>query len=143
MDKLMDEQPQWQPISMLLVFTDMVDGMLEASQEQLDNMQLAREKPHIMDDATLQRVVELYTNQLEDHRLFEEQFTRWLQQNLTSEQTREIERLQVQATALKACNEQILEITENIRGSTIDSVMGMDEFELIDALLLGKLKPPV
>ncbi len=139
----MDEQPQWQPISMLLVFTDMVDGMLEASQEQLDNMQLAREKPHIMDDATLQRVVELYTNQLEDHRLFEEQFTRWLQQNLTSEQTREIERLQVQATALKACNEQILEITENIRGSTIDSVMGMDEFELIDALLLGKLKPPV
>lgn len=138
----MDEQPQWQPISMLPIFTDMVDGMLEASREQLDNMQLAREKPHIMDDATLQRVVELYTNQIEDHRLFEEQFTRWLQQNPTSEQTREIERLQVQATALKACNEQILEITENIRGSTIDSVMGMDEFELIDALLSGKLKPP-
>jgi hypothetical protein len=30
----MDKQPQWQPISMLPVFTDMIDGMLDASQEQ-------------------------------------------------------------------------------------------------------------
>ena len=67
MDKHMDEQPQWQPISILPMCADMVDGMLESSQEQLANMQLAREKPHIMDDATLQRVVELYSNQLEDH----------------------------------------------------------------------------
>lgn len=61
---------------------------------------------------------------------------------LTSEQTREIERLKVQATKLKACNERILEITEEIQGSTIDSILAMDEFELIDAVLSGKLKPP-
>jgi len=53
----MDEQPQWQPISILPMYTNMVDGMLESSQEQLANMQLAREKPHIIDDAPLQRVV--------------------------------------------------------------------------------------
>ena len=139
----MDEQPQWQPISILPMYTNMVDGMLESSREQLANMQLACEKPHIMDDATLQRAVELYSNQLEDHWLLEEQFSRWLRQHLKSEQTREIERLKVQATKLKACNEQILEIAEDIRDSTIDSIMGMDEFELIDAVLSGKLKPPM
>jgi hypothetical protein len=143
MEETMDEQPQWQPISMLPVFTDMVDGMLDASQEQLANMQSARDKPHIMDDATLQRVVDLYNNQLEDHWLFEEQFTRWLRQNLEPEQIREIERLKVQATKLKACNEEILKIAEEIKGSTIDSILGMDEFELIDAVLSGKLKPPM
>lgn len=139
----MDEQPQWQPISMLPVFTNMVDQMLASSQEQLIHMQLAREKPHIMDDATLQRVVELYSNQLEDQWLFEEQFNRWLREDLRSEQIREIERLKVQATRIKACNEQILDITEEIRGSTIDNILAMDEVELMDAVLSGKLKPPM
>jgi len=89
----MDKQPQWQPISMLPVFTDMIDGMLEASQEQLANLQLVREKPHVMDDATLQRMVGLYSNQLEDQWLFEEQFSRWLRENLKPDETREVERL--------------------------------------------------
>ena len=138
----MDKQPQWQPISMLAVFTDMIDGMLEASQEQLANMQMVRQKPHVMDDATLQRVVELYSNQLEDHWLFEEQFSRWLQGNLTPEETRETERLMAQAAKLKSSNEQILQIADEVKHSTIDSILGMDDIELMEALASGKLKPP-
>jgi hypothetical protein len=139
----MDNQPQWQPISVLPVFTDMIDGMLDASQEQLANMELVSEKPHVMDDATLQRVVRLYSEQLEDQWLFEEQFSRWLRESLKPEETREIERLMAQAAKLKASNEQILQIIDQIRHSTIDSILGMDEFELMEALASGKLKPPI
>jgi hypothetical protein len=139
----MDKQPQWQPISMLPVFTDMIDGMLDASQEQLANMELVSEKPHVMDDATLQRVVRLYSEQLEDQWLFEEQFSRWLRESLKPEETREIERLMAQAAKLKASNEQILQIAGQIRHSTIDSILGMDDFELMEALASGKLKPPI
>jgi hypothetical protein len=139
----MDKQPQWQPISMLPVFTDMIDGMLDASQEQLVSMQLVSEKPHVMDDATLQRVVGLYSEQLEDQWLFEEQFSRWLRESLKPEETREIERLMAQAAKLKASNEQILQIADQIRHSTIDSILGMDDFELMEALASGKLKPPI
>jgi hypothetical protein len=139
----MDKQPQWQPISMLPVFTDMIDGMLDASQEQLASMQLVSEKPHVMDDATLQRVVGLYSEQLEDQWLFEEQFSRWLRESLKPEETREIERLMAQAAKLKASNEQILQIADQIRHSTIDSILGMDDFELMEALASGKLKPPI
>jgi hypothetical protein len=139
----MDNQPQWQPISVLPVFTDMIDGMLDASQEQLANMELVSEKPHVMDDATLQRVVRLYSEQLEDQWLFEEQFSRWLRESLKPEETREIERLMAQAAKLKASNEQILQIAGQIRHSTIDSILGMDDFELMEALASGKLKPPI
>lgn len=139
----MDNQPQWQPISMLPVFTDMIDGMLEASQEQLANLQLVREKPHVMDDATLQRMVGLYSNQLEDQWLFEEQFSRWLRENLKPDETREVERLMAQAAKLKASNEQILHIADQIRHSTIDSILGMDESERMEALASGKLKLPI
>ena len=138
----MDKHPQWQPISMLPAFTDMIDGMLDASQEQLANMELVSEKPHVMDDATLQRVVRLYSEQLEDQWLFVEQFSRWLQESLKPEETREIERLMAQAAKLKASNEQILQIAGQIQHSTIDSILGMDEFELMEALASGKLKPP-
>lgn len=99
------EQPQWQPISMLPVFTDMIDGMLEASLEQLDNMRLAVEKPHVMDDATMTRVFKLYSEQLEDHWLFEQQFARWSKDPLSEDQRIEIERLTRQANTLKATNE--------------------------------------
>lgn len=40
-------QPQWQPISMLPTFTDMVDGMLASSLEQLDNMRLVEMEDHV------------------------------------------------------------------------------------------------
>jgi hypothetical protein len=139
----MDNQPQWQPISLLPVFNDMIDGMLDASQEQLANMQLVSEKPHVMDDATLQRVVELYSKQLEDQWLFEEQCSRWLRESLNPGEIREIERLIVHAAKLRASNEQILQIADRIRHSTIDSILGMDEFELMEALASGKLKPPI
>jgi hypothetical protein len=107
------------------------------------SMQLVSEKPHVMDDATLQRVVGLYSEQLEDQWLFEEQFSRWLRESLKPEETREIERLMAQAAKLKASNEQILQIADQIRHSTIDSILGMDDFELMEALASGKLKPPI
>ena len=51
--------PQWQPISMLLNFTEMIDGMLESSVEQTNNMRAVEHKPHVMDDATMKRIIKL------------------------------------------------------------------------------------
>ena len=42
-----------------------------------------------------------------------------------------------QAAKLKASNEQILQIVDQIRHSTIDSILGMDEFELMEALVIA------
>ena len=67
-----NQQSQWQPISMLPVFTDMVGSMLESSIEQLDHMRSVMDKPHVLDDAPTDRIIALYSNQFEEHWLFEE-----------------------------------------------------------------------
>ena len=137
-----EQQPQWQPLSMLPVFSDMVDGMLEASAEQLNNMRLAADKPHVLDDATLNLVIEQYDEQLKDHWLFEEQFARWKKDNLSDEKEKEINRLTEQSSKLKDTNEEILRIAHSVEHATIDRILDMDEAELAIAVLSGKMKPP-
>jgi hypothetical protein len=136
------QQPQWQPISMLPVFTDLVDGMLAEAVVQLGNMRRAVDKPHVLDDATLNRVFELYNNQLDDQKLFMEQFFRWQQGQFSPAQAKEVERLVKQSATLKIVNEEILEIAGNIKHATIDKILAMDELELAIAVLLGKIKLP-
>ena len=128
---------------MLPVFTDMVDGMLAASIEQLSNMRLAVDKPHVLDDATLNRVIEQYDVQLKDHWLFEEQFARWKMDNLSVEEDKEISRLTEQSSKLKDTNEEILRIAHSVEHATIDKIVDMDEAELAIAVLSGKIKPPL
>lgn len=135
-------QPQWQPISLLSVFTEMIDGMLEAALAQLDNLQQAMHKPHVLDDALLNRVIDLHGRQLEDHWLFEEQFARWKREPLSEAQSQEIGRLARQTAKLKRTNEAILDLVRRLGDSTIDKIMAMDDAELALAVLSGQLKPP-
>lgn len=136
------DQPQFHPISMLPVFTEMMDGMLEASTDQLRNMHRVVHKPHVLDDETLNGVIEQYSVQLGDHWLFEEQFARWKRSGLTPAQEREVDRLIAQSIKLQATNEEILKLARSIEHSTINKIMEMDEIELLDALVSGKIKPP-
>ena len=64
---------------MLPTFAFMVDGMLEESLAQLSKMREVVNKPHVLDDATLNRVLDLYDKQLDDQRYFVEQFSSWKQ----------------------------------------------------------------
>jgi hypothetical protein len=59
-DKL---EPQWQPIEFLPVFVTMIQGMLESSQEQYGSLLQARDRPQILDDHTIQRILKLFTEQ--------------------------------------------------------------------------------
>ena len=127
---------------MLPTFTDMVDGMLEASVEQLSNMRLAVDKPHVLDDATVNRIIKLYSEQLEDHWLFEKQFARWKRERLSDTEAKEVNRLIDQSATLKATNEKILALAERIAPGTIDKIVAMDDFELGLKVLTGEIKPP-
>ena len=137
-----DQQIQWHPISMLPTFTFMVDGMLEESLVQLSNMRGVVDKPHVLDDATLNRVFDLYDKQLDDQRYFVEQFSRWKQGHLSNAETKEVDRLIKQSATLKDVNEEILKIAQSIKHETIDQILAMDDVELAVAMLLGKIKSP-
>jgi len=139
----MNNEPNWQPISMLPIVSESVDGMLSATEDQLVNLRAAQAKPHVMDDHTLNRVAKVYNEQLEHIELFEKQLYRWQKENLTADQATEVSRLLKQSIQLKAATQAVLEMAQSMGHKTIDKIMAMDEFELLEGIASGRIKPPM
>ncbi|SRR5712692_6108310 len=130
--------PQWQPIERVGLIASHVDGMLEAAEEQYESLQLARPKPHILDDFTVGRVIEVFTVQRDDLWLFDEQLRRWKAGALTTTQGKEVERLAGQMKRLHEVITAILALADELKEHTIEKVMAKSDFELgLEALLRG------
>jgi hypothetical protein len=96
-----ESKPQWQPLSLLPVVAMMIDEVLQNSEEQHETFSEVKDKPHVLDDATISRAIRLYKAQLEDVQLYREQLTRWQMQPLTGDQRREVDRLLGQLPRIK------------------------------------------
>jgi hypothetical protein len=136
------EEPYWQPISQLGLITYHVDEQLKDVTEQWETLQEGRHRPHVFDDALLDRVEEVYGQQLEDHWLWPEQLRRWSELSLTPTQRSEIERLMVQAEKLRVTLEHILAFAKEMRPGTIDAVLRKSDIQLgLEALLRDRKRP--
>jgi hypothetical protein len=61
-DMIKAPEPNWQPISALPLIADMINGQLEGQYTTLLETQT---KPYALDEYTVHRVIQVYTNQLE------------------------------------------------------------------------------
>ena len=135
--------PNWQPLSMLPMMTDMVAGMLEEVNTQLAILRQAQAKPHVLDDYTVGRVLKVYGEQQDFVWVYEAQLERWQQETLTATQQQQTEQMAAQLAQLKPGLSEILEIAETLKGQTIESVLGKSDAELTLDILSGKIKPPI
>ena len=132
------DEPQWQPLSQLAFIASIIDGQLSDVQEQWETLQEGRSRPHVFDDALVDRIEQVYGEMLEDHWLWPEQLRRWSELRLTAPQKTEVERLKGQADKLKATLEQILAFAKEVRPGTIDAVLRKSDLELgLEMLLRG------
>ena len=137
----MKQQPNWQPISQLPLIANMMDGQLETVEEQYGNLLKAKDRPHVLDDYDIQRIIRVYTEQAEFIEVYEKQLQRWYKkvEKLTPAQRHEIERLQKQITPWRRVVTDILELAKELEKGTIDKVMAKSDLELgLEALLKGK-----
>lgn len=133
-------RPQWQELRALPALGPHIDGMLEAAEENHAALQEARPKPHVLDDATIKRVRQVYTAQSDDLGLFDEQLRRWgADPKLTDAQHTEIARLKGQMRALRQTVTAILVLADELGKGTIEKIMSMDDAELGLKALLGEL----
>src|SRR6266567_7074763 len=102
--RAMAEQPHWHSIAMLATIARHIDGMVEADQEQLANLQEARTKPYVLDDYTINRVKQAFTTQRKDFWVFDEQLRRWQALKLIDEQRAEVTRMHGQMAQLRQIN---------------------------------------
>ena len=81
---------------------------MESAEDQAHLLLEAEEPPYAMDDATVARLIRVYSEQAADHWLFEEQLRRWGAGPLSPEQRQEVERLSQTAARLKQVTTAIL-----------------------------------
>ena len=77
------EFPQFHPTSMIPTLLKLSDGSLDAAREQLANVQLAQDRPHILDDDFIKRSLTLCRNQKQDSESFLKQCEFWKKETLT------------------------------------------------------------
>jgi hypothetical protein len=133
------DQPEWQPISLLPLIASLIDGGVEEAAAQQQVLTRARERPHLLDDATLDRVDEVYGEEQQWLAFCEEQLRRWQQDRPSPSEEREIGRLVAEIERLRPLVAEILAVSAEIRTGTIDRIMEMSDAELGLKALLGQL----
>ncbi|EJR60988.1 hypothetical protein P4G85_26785 [Bacillus cereus] len=124
-------EPNWQPISALSMIANMIDGQLEESQEQYTTLLETKQKPHVLDDYTVHRVIQVYTDQLEFLPIYIKQLEKWQTEvSLILTQQNEIQRLQEQVRQWKQVLTDILDLANKLKEETIEKVMSKSDLEL-------------
>jgi hypothetical protein len=135
-------EPNWQPLSQLPLIAHMIDGMTDSAEEQFINLQKAEAQPHVLDNATVDRLIRVYTEQKNDLWLYEEQLARWRKQSPSAAQAAEITRLEQRLGQLRTLIDDLLARGRQLRPYTIDSILAKSDIELGLDVLSGKLPLP-
>jgi hypothetical protein len=73
----------WQPISQMPLIASMIDDSLRETREHLQTLTKARARPHELDDATIDRVEQVHTEQMEFVDIYTQQISRWRTEAVT------------------------------------------------------------
>jgi len=128
--------PHWQPLIALPLIASLIDGELADGQEHYAALLAARDRPHVLDDATVERSIKLHTEQRDFLGVFAEQLARWRNEQPTEAQRRELDRLEGQLERLRAVLNDILQLAGELKQGTIERVLAKSDMELgIEALM--------
>ena len=132
-----NEDPvNWQPISEMPLIASIIDGALDDTREHLETLNQARTRPHVLDDATINRSKQVHIEQLEFAEIYAQQISRWRTERPSAGQIRELNRMGEQNQQLRAVTDEVLTLIRELQKGTIDRIMEMSDIELgLHALL--------
>ena len=131
-------QVNWQPISQMPLISSMIDTSLNDTREHLGTLSKAKDRPHVLDDATIDRVEQVHTEQMDYVEIYTQQISRWRGEKPSAAQARGLDRMDTQNQQLRALTADVLALTSELREGTIERVLGMSDLELGLRHLLGK-----
>ena len=137
------QKPNWRPISDLPLIAYLIDGGLEDSEREYKLFLEAKEKPHILDDAIVNRAIRLSDERAEFiEEMYKEQLLRWQREELTESERKEVERLSCQNERLRKLNKKLCLLLQELKKYTINRIMEMDDVELAVKTLAGEIPFP-
>lgn len=141
-----EEQPDWKSISWLPTMTEHLQGMLQASREQLDLLGPALAEPYRLDDATVERMQRAFQTQLDDLWLWQEQARRWRRGEhgaLTEDQKAGVDAMARLVEQIREVDTRVLAAAEQISHVTLDKLMAKPDAQVgLEALTGQHHHPP-
>lgn len=133
---------RWYPIEQLSMFETLIAEEIEATEESYANFLQVKDKPHVLDDSTIDRAIRLYTERIEfiDH--YERQFARWRAERLTPFQQGRLDALAFKTRYHRNKVEELLSLIKKNSKGTINKIMEMSDLELALKVLSREIKMP-
>ena len=132
-----NDQLNWQPISQMMLIASMIDTSLNDTREHLATLTKARAKPHVLDDATIDRIERVHSEQMEFVDIYTQQISRWRDEKPSASQARALDQMATQNQQLRDVTADVLALAGELRKGTIERVLGMTDVELGLQSLLG------
>lgn len=133
------EPVNWQPISQMPLIASMIDGALSDTRDHLQTLTTARARPHAFDEATVDRIERVHTEQLEFVDIYDRQLQRWQAATPSAAQKQELDRLETQNRRLRQVTMDVLAMAHELRKGTIDRIMAKSDLEHgLQALLVPR-----
>jgi hypothetical protein len=133
-------KPNWQPIGKLPAIAKQIDDALQFTEKQRNLTEKAHVQLYSLDDATVNRIIKVFTDQQNVLKLFDEQLHRWKEdKSLTPKQRESVEELSEKMEQLNYLTTVIIALSEEIKEFyTIEKLLNKKDFQVILETLSGK-----
>jgi hypothetical protein len=132
----------FQPLSELARIARGIDEQLDNTRELYEHLCAGRERPHLLDDAMLERVLRHVADQVQFLPVYREQLATWYQSQPTAEQYIQLDRVTHQLDQWEALLRQQRDLADGFSAGTIDKMMALSDEELAQGIFSGKIPFP-
>lgn len=133
----------WRDTSDITLIACMIDDGIENTEEQYNHFLKAEEKPHVLDNETVNRALKAAEESSVFIEIYEEQLNRWRKANLSTSQENKINRIEQELKKYSELHQKYFELVKKLSGGTIEKIMDMDDAELALKVLTGELPDPL
>ncbi len=138
-----EQEQNFYPISEIGFIGSLIDERVHDFDQLRRDLSRAQDQPHMLDDATVDRIHLVHTESLELASSFDNQLDRWSGLGtLTPGQRAEVSRLQQQMVRYRDGCQHIIAMAEGLKKDTIDAILRMSDEEVGRAVLSGELPVP-
>jgi hypothetical protein len=127
----MQKQQNWHPISMLPMLSTIISGQLQEAKNQYENLLQVEDKPYVLNDEIVERIIKVHKEQLDFICLYENQICKWQDEEaLTTKIEADLASSQMQLQELIKALISILALADTLKDGTIEKVMAKSDLDL-------------
>lgn len=130
------------PITKFASLHTNLEGLLDAGNELLKSLEVAKSKPHVLDDAIVANIKRVYTDQQKEIKKYENVLTQWLKEKQTEQQKKQLKAFKSTLQAVINMNKQVFFLIDFFEEHTIEKILMKEDLQLGMDLLTGQIFPP-